>query len=81
MDEPGEAGKVRRRDQPKPHLARIFEAIAAVMELDGPGQHVLELRFEEGRLVKWYAHGAHATKTLADYDERAAWLVERRSDS
>jgi len=33
MDEPTGA-KIRRGDRPKPHLARIFEAVAAVMELD-----------------------------------------------
>ena len=76
MDEPTGG----RRDRPKPHLARIFEAVAAVMELDRHGRQRLELIFEDGRLVQWRALTwvSRTPGDLARYDEAAAWLVERR---
>ncbi len=40
-------------NQPKPALARLFEAIAAVMDLDEKGLIVLELEFDDGRLRSW----------------------------
>ena len=40
------------------------------------------VRFEDGRLVKWYVHGAHGTTTLADFNDRAAWLTRQpRADA
>jgi hypothetical protein len=66
MDEPI-GGEIRRRDRPKPHLARIFEAVAAVMELDRYGRQRLELIFQEGRLIQWRAHlECRTPKDLAD---------------
>jgi hypothetical protein len=64
-------------DAPKPHLARFFEAVACVMELDR-GQHRLELVFEDGRLRQFYARAKkRSPNDLAAFDERAAWLVTR----
>lgn len=61
---------------PKPHLARLFEAIAAIMELDDEGETRLELIFGGGHLRRYFIHrerrGACA---LGEYDERAAHLV------
>jgi hypothetical protein len=71
--------EVEHRDQPKPHLARIFEAVAAVMELDRYGRQRLELIFQDGRLIQWRAYlECRTPKDLARYDDAAAWLVERR---
>jgi hypothetical protein len=80
MDEPGEPRKLRRRDRPKPHLARIFEAVAAVMELDRDARQRLELIFEDGRPIPWRAHPEwpRTPGDLARYDDAAAWLIERR---
>jgi hypothetical protein len=40
---------------PKPALARFFEAIAAVMDLDHGGQ-TLELHFEGPSSPRWHTH-------------------------
>jgi hypothetical protein len=70
---------VYRMDEPKPHLARIFEAVAAVMELDRHGRQRLELIFADGRLVQWRAHPEwpRTPGDLARYDDGAAWRIER----
>jgi hypothetical protein len=61
----------------EPALRRLFEAIAAVMDLD-EGSTRLELLFSEGRLTKWYAHNeARRPAELGRYDGRAAWLGAR----
>jgi hypothetical protein len=39
-------------EAPKPHLSRMFEAIAAIMDLDEGLTH-LEIEFEEGHLRRW----------------------------
>jgi hypothetical protein len=39
----------------KPRLVQLFEQAAAVMGLDS-GQVLLELRFEDGKLVMWWTH-------------------------
>jgi hypothetical protein len=66
-------------DKPKPHLSRVFEAIAVVMELDRHGRQRLELIFEDGRLIQWRSHLESRTPgDLARFDDAAAWLVERR---
>lgn len=64
-------------DTPKPHLARFFEAVACVMDLDR-GEHRLELIFEGGRLRQFYTHAEkRSPRELAAFDDRAAWLVPK----
>jgi hypothetical protein len=59
----------RPPERVRPRLVRLFEAAAAAMELDR-GKNTLELRFENGRLVQWFAHAQHRSPdTLEEYDE------------
>jgi hypothetical protein len=58
---------------PKPHLARLFEAIAAIVAID-KGRRVLVLVFDDGRLTSCETNG---TVELARFDEQAAWLTAR----
>jgi hypothetical protein len=68
-------------EQPKPGLQRFFEAVAPVMGLDR-GVHVLELRFQDGHLVNYYAHQQKVRPAeLAVFDSSVerliAWAPER----
>lgn len=61
----------------KPQLVRLFEAIAAVMELDR-GLHRLELLFDDGHLRPWTTHherNGHAE--LRRFDDVVELLVSR----
>ncbi|MGB2874789.1 MAG: hypothetical protein WBB76_04855 [Gaiellaceae bacterium] len=63
-------------DEPKPALARFFEAVAAVMDLDH-GRQTLELHFEDGRLRRWFTRfGQAGSDELGRFDDRAQWLVD-----
>jgi hypothetical protein len=64
-------------DQPKPVLRRLFEAVACILQIDGAGEHTLELRFADGYLVSWHVHGSHTAKTLGDFDAAAGWLTRQ----
>lgn len=65
---------------PKPHVQRFVEALAAVLDLDHGHHERLELIFDEGRLVQWRTYEERrSVAELAQYDEVAAWLVERRA--
>jgi hypothetical protein len=66
---------VRASDAPpKPQLARLFEAAAAIMDLD-EGQIMLELHFEKGRLRRWSLHDYNkGYKGLRRFDGRAPQL-------
>jgi hypothetical protein len=49
------------------------------MGIDDRHNVVLELRFVNGELRTWYLHDVKKdVRDLAAYDDRAAWLVERR---
>ena len=62
-------------DRLKPHLARFFEAAAAIMGLDH-GRQRLELIFEDGHLTqRWAHHEKRPIATLAAFDEGAQWMV------
>jgi len=64
-----------RPELPKPHLARIFEAVAAVMDLD-EGQHRLELVFADGHLQTWFVHDErNGHEALRRFDARAEPLA------
>jgi hypothetical protein len=66
--------EARASDAPKPQLARLFEAIAAVMDLD-EGQTGLELYFEDGRLRRWTErHLNQPFGRLQRFDDRASRL-------
>jgi len=63
--------------QPKPHLARLLEALAALMGLDD-GSEELRLEFEGGRLVRWSRGDVrNDALELGRFDEDAAGLVGR----
>ena len=62
-------------ETPQPILRRVFEAAAAVMELDH-GQTRLELEFDDGHLRRWWTHGERrGALELHRYDGRAAWIA------
>jgi hypothetical protein len=63
-------------EKPKPHLARIFEAVAAIMGL-GEGLTELHLIFDDGQLQRFHVHVRGKVVDLSDFDEQAAWLVCR----
>jgi hypothetical protein len=70
-----------RHDEPKPILVRLFEAVAAIMELD-MGQTGLELYFADGKLRRWterHLNQPHAR--LHRFDGRAAFLAKFVRDS
>jgi hypothetical protein len=62
----------------KPALVRLLEAVAAILDLDGPGIAHLTLEFHDGHLRRWGTSdpGNGATE-LARYDQRAEALVSR----
>jgi hypothetical protein len=58
----------------KPHLARLFELAAAVMDID-EGQVMLELHFEKGALRRWSVHEYNrGYERLGSFDGRARQL-------
>ena len=63
--------------QPKPHIVRLLEAVAALMDID-EGHERLELEFEDGYLCRWTrADLRNDASELSRYDELAAGLVSR----
>jgi hypothetical protein len=50
--------------EPKPTLVQLFEAVAAIMELDG-GLTRVELEFDGGHLRRWSAHDERNGRGLA----------------
>lgn len=59
----------------KPQLVQLFEAAAAVLDLDH-GQHRLELVFDDGHLRQWFAHAEkRSPREFARLDGRSGWLV------
>jgi hypothetical protein len=61
--------RTRKPERERPRLARLFEAAAAAMELTR-GKHTLELQFDDGRQVQWFAHAQHRSPyALEDYDD------------
>jgi hypothetical protein len=70
------ATRARETDEsPKPVLVRLFEAIAAVMDLDA-GNTRLELEFEGGHLRRWTSHDErNGHEALHRFDTRTPALV------
>ena len=66
-------------ERPEPVVRVLLEAIAGVLDLD-TGRRRLELIFEHGRLREWSTHQLRRRiAELADYDERAHWILEVNS--
>ena len=63
----------------RPHLRRLFESIAGIMDIDH-GLQRLELQFEDGILRCLWVHAKTGSTELGRYDDRTAWLVARDSE-
>jgi hypothetical protein len=65
----------------KPRLVELFEQAAAIMGLD-EGQTLLELRFEEGRLVMWWTHRQRRKPAdMSEYNNHASYLESPSGDA
>jgi hypothetical protein len=63
-------------EEPKPLLVRLFDAVAAIMDLE-EGQCSLELHFEHGHLRRWTARKSNnGHEALRQFDARAPVLSE-----
>jgi hypothetical protein len=64
-------------EQAKPQLVQVLERVAEILELDD-GHQRLELVFDQGHLVRWWAHdGPNGAKVLSRYDGRAGRLFDQ----
>lgn len=69
------------QENAKPRLVELFEQAAAVMGLD-TGQVLLELRFEDGKLVMWWTHRQRRKPSdLGEYNHHASYLEPPRGDA
>jgi hypothetical protein len=63
-------------EEPKPLLVLLFEAAAAIMDLD-EGQHTLELHFDHGHLRRWTAlNKNNGHEALRRFDPRMAGIAD-----